>query len=72
MGGYRGGFDDRMVGYPDMGGGNMVSDMRYKGNDMDMLTHALPPNYRPSAIPNTQLGRMYGNRDMASLLQQLA
>jgi hypothetical protein len=65
MGGYRGGFDDRMVGNQGMGGGEMASDMRYKGNDMDMYTHALPSNYRPSAIPNTQLGRM----NMSDVLQ---
>jgi len=47
-------------------------EARPQYQDSDMYSHALPSNYRPSAIPNTQLGRMYGNRDMASLLQQLA
>jgi hypothetical protein len=48
----------------------MMSDMQYRGND-DMYSHALPPNYRPSAIENTQQGRFYGAPDMASLLRQL-
>jgi hypothetical protein len=49
----------------------MMSDMQYRGND-DMYSHALPSNYRPSAIPNTQIGRFYGGNNMADMLQQLA